>query len=74
MGRVEGDFEKGAAEGVEESLRVLSLTAKSWASKRPWGQQITAISRACDAPRDWPNIEIGKTHLYSKQQFPPAGA
>jgi uridine phosphorylase len=35
MGRVEGDFEKGAAGGAEESLRVLSLIAKSWASKRP---------------------------------------
>jgi len=30
MGRVEGDFEKGAADGAEESLRVISLTAERW--------------------------------------------
>jgi uridine phosphorylase len=30
MGRVDGDFEKGVADGAEESLRVISLTAASW--------------------------------------------
>ncbi|WP_312029692.1 methyltransferase domain-containing protein [Methylocystis sp. H62] len=30
MGRVEGDFEKGVMDGAEESLRVISLTAKRW--------------------------------------------
>lgn len=30
MGRIEGDFEKGAADGAEESLNVIALTAASW--------------------------------------------
>lgn len=30
MGRVEGDFEKGAADGAEDSLRVISLAARVW--------------------------------------------
>ncbi len=30
MGRIEGDFEKGAAAGAEESLRVITLTANRW--------------------------------------------
>jgi hypothetical protein len=30
MGRIEGDFEKGAAAGAEESLRVISLAAGRW--------------------------------------------
>jgi uridine phosphorylase len=30
MGRVEGDFEKGAADGAEESLKVISLIACRW--------------------------------------------
>jgi uridine phosphorylase len=30
MGRVERDFEKGVADGAEESLRVISLTARHW--------------------------------------------
>jgi uridine phosphorylase len=30
MGRIEGDFEKGALEGAEESLRVVSLVAREW--------------------------------------------
>jgi purine-nucleoside phosphorylase len=30
MGRTEGDFEKGVADGAEESLRVISLTADHW--------------------------------------------
>lgn len=30
MGRIEGDFEKGSANGAEESLRVISLVACRW--------------------------------------------
>ena len=30
MGRVEGDFEKGAADGAKESLHVVSLAAERW--------------------------------------------
>lgn len=30
MGRIEGDFEKGIADGAEESLRVIALVAASW--------------------------------------------
>ena len=30
MGRIEGDFEKGVADGAEESLRVISLAAGRW--------------------------------------------
>jgi hypothetical protein len=30
MGRIEGDFQKGAADGTEESLRVISLTTGQW--------------------------------------------
>ncbi|HTL64521.1 MAG TPA: uridine phosphorylase, partial [Pseudolabrys sp.] len=30
MGRIEGDFEKGALEGAEESLKVVSLVARVW--------------------------------------------
>lgn len=30
MGQVEGDFEKGAAEGAEESLRVISAISRVW--------------------------------------------
>ena len=35
MGRIEGDFEKGAADGAEESLRVISLSAGRWCAERP---------------------------------------
>jgi uridine phosphorylase len=35
MGRVEGDFEKGFADGAEESLRVVSLAASRWCAERP---------------------------------------
>jgi len=35
MGRIEGDFEKGAADGAEASLRVISLTAARWRAERP---------------------------------------
>src|SRR6267154_4596398 len=34
MGRIEGDFEKGVADGAQESLRVISLAAASWRAKR----------------------------------------
>ena len=34
MGRIEGDFEKGAASGAEVSLRVISLTATQWRAQR----------------------------------------
>src|SRR5258707_11332191 len=30
MGRVEGDFEKGVADGAEESLSVISHVARRW--------------------------------------------
>jgi uridine phosphorylase len=36
MGQIEGDFEKGVADGAEESLRLISLVAKRWRTvKRP---------------------------------------
>jgi uridine phosphorylase len=34
MGRIEGDFEKGLADGAEGSLRVISLIAEKWISHR----------------------------------------
>ncbi len=34
MGRIEGDFEKGLADGAEESLRVIALAAATWRAKR----------------------------------------
>jgi uridine phosphorylase len=34
MGRIEGDFEKGAADGAEASLRVLAAVADRWRSSR----------------------------------------
>src|SRR5260370_14892139 len=33
MGRIEGDFEKGIADGAEESLKVIALAAESWRAK-----------------------------------------
>jgi purine-nucleoside phosphorylase len=30
MGRVEGDFEKGVADGAQESLKVISQVARQW--------------------------------------------
>jgi uridine phosphorylase len=30
MGRVDGDFEKGAADGAEESLKVIALVGRAW--------------------------------------------
>lgn len=34
MGRIEGDFEKGVADGAEESLKVIVLVGESWRAKR----------------------------------------
>ena len=34
MGRVDGDFEKGAADGAEASLRLIALAAASWRVRR----------------------------------------
>jgi len=34
MGRIEGDFEKGIADGAEESLKVIALTGESWRAKK----------------------------------------
>jgi len=33
MGRIEGDFEKGVADGAEQSLRVIALTARAWRAR-----------------------------------------
>jgi purine-nucleoside phosphorylase len=30
IGRIEGDFEKGAADGAQESLKVISQVARRW--------------------------------------------
>jgi hypothetical protein len=35
MGLVEGDFEKGAADGARESLQVGSLAAERWRAGEP---------------------------------------
>ena len=35
MGRIEGDFEKGVADGAEQSLKVISLAAGRWRAERP---------------------------------------
>ena len=41
LGRVEGDFEKGAADGAKESLHVVSLAAERWcAAETPIGTGI----------------------------------
>jgi len=34
MGRIEGDFEKGSADGAQESLRAIALTAARRRSDR----------------------------------------
>ncbi len=34
MGQIEGDFEKGVADGAEESLKVIALIGASWRAKR----------------------------------------
>jgi hypothetical protein len=34
MARVEGDFEKGFADGAEESLKVIALVVASWRANR----------------------------------------
>jgi hypothetical protein len=35
MGRIDGDFEKGAADGAEQSLLVISIVANCWRANRP---------------------------------------
>jgi uridine phosphorylase len=35
MGRIEGDFEKGLADGAEESLKIVSLVANRWREENP---------------------------------------
>jgi hypothetical protein len=30
MGKIEGDFDKGAADGAEETLQVISIAAGRW--------------------------------------------
>jgi uridine phosphorylase len=34
MGRIEGDFEKGLADGAEQSLGVIALTARAWRANK----------------------------------------
>jgi len=34
MSRIEGDFEKGAADRAKESLRVIALAVASWRANR----------------------------------------
>jgi uridine phosphorylase len=40
MGRVEGDFEKGVADGAEESLALISRVAQGWRDRRLASPQI----------------------------------
>lgn len=35
MGRIEGDFEKGVADGAEESLKVIALATARWRAENP---------------------------------------
>jgi uridine phosphorylase len=35
MGRIKGDFEKGVADGAEDSLKVILLAAGRWRAERP---------------------------------------
>jgi hypothetical protein len=35
MGRIEGDFEKGAADGADKSLQVIGLVARRWREAPP---------------------------------------
>jgi purine-nucleoside phosphorylase len=39
MGRVEDDFEKGAADGAKESLQVVSLAAERWRAEEARDEQ-----------------------------------
>jgi uridine phosphorylase len=34
MGRLEGDFEKGVADGAKESLNVISQAARQWRDRQ----------------------------------------
>jgi uridine phosphorylase len=40
MGRIEGDFEKGVADGAEQSLGVISLTARTWRASKTCSQAV----------------------------------
>ena len=33
MGNVQGDFEKGVADGSQDALQIIAVTAKAWAEK-----------------------------------------
>ena len=46
MGRVEGDFEKGVADGAQESLKVISQVARWWRDHNAW-----SIDTAADHKR-----------------------
>ena len=35
MGRVDGDFEKGVADGAEDALKVVTLVGRGWRSGEP---------------------------------------
>ncbi len=35
MGRIDGDFEKGAADGAEDSLKVITLVGRAWRGQGP---------------------------------------
>jgi hypothetical protein len=35
MGRIKGDFEKGVADGAEDSLKVILSAAGRWRAERP---------------------------------------
>jgi purine-nucleoside phosphorylase len=40
MARIEGDFEKGVADGAEESLRIIALIARRWQMERVAGPPV----------------------------------
>ncbi len=43
MGRIEGDFEKGLADGAEESLRMIMLIARRWREGNGNGSSLTPL-------------------------------
>jgi len=45
MARIEGDFEKGAADGADASLRVISRIARRWLNWRQAGSAQESSSR-----------------------------
>lgn len=44
MGNIEGDFEKGVADGSHDALQIIALTAKAWASKA-WASSTVRLRR-----------------------------